>query len=211
MFVGRDDELMKMEKLLSPTSSVRNVVVLSGLGGVGKTQLSIHYAKRYHHLYSSIIWLNAKDESTLKAGLLDLASRIMHAVKLADEEQAVHYVRQWLSESENKKWLIIYDNFDDPNLPGIQNPAGYDIQLFFPYREHGSILITTRSSWITYGKKLPLKKLGNIHETLAILSKRSGRKTEGGKQIYLTDCLYLWLTMYSADLRCRRIQLRRAT
>lgn len=179
---------------------------MSGLGGIGKTQLSIHYAKHYHQLYSSIIWLNAKDESTLKAGLLGLASRIMNdtrpeiAVKLADEEQAVQYVRQWLSESENQNWLIIYDNFDDPDLPGILNPAGYDIQLFFPYREHGSILITTRSSGITFGKALRLKKLESIEQSLAILSSRSGRKTEGGEQMCLPDShIYHRLFISMAD------------
>jgi NB-ARC domain len=193
MFVGRDAQVTQMEEWLSPTSSVQNVVVISGLGGIGKTQLCIHYAKRYHHLYSSIIWLNAKDESTLKAGLVSLASRIMNVVKLADEEQAVHYVRRWLSESENKKWLIIYDNFEDPYLPEIPNPAGYDIQLFFPYREHGSILITTRSSQIKFGnlKVLPLEKLKDPHQRLAILSKRSGRKTEGGEQILMSYRLFI--------------------
>jgi hypothetical protein len=182
-----------MKEWLSPTSSIRNVVVMSGLGGMGKSQLSIHYAKRCHLLYSSIIWVDAKDEPTLKAGLLGLASRLMNdtrpeiPVEPADEEQAVQYVRQWLSESDNRKWLIIYDNYDDPDLPGIPNPAGYDIQRFFPYREHGSILITTRSPGITFGKALPLPKLRDIHQSLAILSNRSGRKTEGGEQIYLTD------------------------
>jgi len=38
-----------------------------GLGGMGKTQLSIYFAGRFADTYS-LFWLNAKDESTPKPG-----------------------------------------------------------------------------------------------------------------------------------------------
>ena len=52
------------------------MVAVSGLGGIGKTRLCVQYAKRFHNVYSSVFWLNAKDKSTLKAGLVALAARI---------------------------------------------------------------------------------------------------------------------------------------
>ena len=43
-FVARDKELSKMHELLQDHSS-RSYVVLHGLGGIGKTQLAITYAR----------------------------------------------------------------------------------------------------------------------------------------------------------------------
>jgi hypothetical protein len=39
------------------------------LGGIGKTQLSIQFAKWFGETYSTVFWLNANDENTLKAEL----------------------------------------------------------------------------------------------------------------------------------------------
>ncbi|RDW91132.1 hypothetical protein BP5796_02297 [Coleophoma crateriformis] len=157
IFVGREQELDQLQEWLAPTPSRQNRVVVSGLGGMGKTQLSIHFAKQHHDQYSSIIWLNAKDENTIRAGLVALASRILGGterdvlVKHLDEDQAVRFSRQWLSESDNKEWLVIFDNYDDPRIPGIKSSTGYDIRPFFPDRDQGSILITTRSSRLSFG------------------------------------------------------------
>jgi signal recognition particle GTPase len=68
-FVGRDSELEQLRTWLTPRSKRQNVVTLCGLGGMGKTQLSIQFAKRFGETYSSVFWLNAKDENTLKAEL----------------------------------------------------------------------------------------------------------------------------------------------
>jgi AAA+ ATPase superfamily predicted ATPase len=52
-FVAREDELRKVQRALSSDSS-RCTVVLYGLGGIGKTQLAVTYAKRYKDNYSAI-------------------------------------------------------------------------------------------------------------------------------------------------------------
>ena len=44
-FVGRDDELSRLEEILSPGED-RGVVVVSGTAGVGKTALAVHWARR---------------------------------------------------------------------------------------------------------------------------------------------------------------------
>jgi hypothetical protein len=63
--VAREDELSKIHMTLKGDGS-RRAVILHGLGGIGKTQLSIAYAKRHKDNYSVIFWLNIKDEDSLK-------------------------------------------------------------------------------------------------------------------------------------------------
>ena len=100
-----------------------------------------------------------------------------------NEEQAVQLVRQWLSQAENKTWLLMFDNYDDPRLPSIRSSTGYDIRTFFPYSTQGSILITTRSSSITFAKPVRLNKFDDLNQSLAVLTRRSGRQAHEGKSI----------------------------
>jgi hypothetical protein len=64
-FVVREEELLQMHRTLSSDGS-RRTIILYGLGGIGKTQLSVVYAKRYKDSYSALFWLNIKDEDSLK-------------------------------------------------------------------------------------------------------------------------------------------------
>ena len=97
------------------------------------------------------------------------------------EKLKIDKVRRWLSEPGNDQWLLIFDNYDDPHLPGIRSPTGYDIRSFFPTRSQGSIIITSRSTKLTFSKQLKLQKLENVHTSVAILSQRSGRDLSHGE------------------------------
>jgi hypothetical protein len=186
-FVGREAELEQLRIWLAPRPKRQNVVALCGLGGVGKTQLSIHFARRFIDTYSSTFWLNAQDESTLKAGLVELAAQVLEDPSVNnsyEEEQMVHRVRQWFSRPDNDGWLVIFDNYDNPRVPGTTSTASYDIRDYFPLRVQGSILITTRSLKLGFTKQLAVKKLDDINESLRILATRSGREIIGGEKSY---------------------------
>jgi hypothetical protein len=196
-FIGREAEISQLGEWLSHTPGKQKIVVLWGLGGMGKTQLSVHFAIRYQQEYSSIIWLNAQSETTLKAGLGSLATRISDDVDQEivadprkDEDQAVQYARKWLSKTENQNWLLIFDNYDDPRLPGVESSTGYDIRNFFPHVVQGSVLITTRSNRVALGKLIRLSKLSSLQQSLEILSKRSGRDLEGGNQTLIASKVF---------------------
>lgn len=187
-FIGRDEELEQLQTWLTPCPGRQNVVALYGMGGVGKTQLGIHMIRRSGSRYSMVYWLNAKDENTLKAGLGVLATEVTEIsafstlIDAHKEERLVQQARQWLSQQGNDKWLIVYDNYDDPRLPGMDSETGYDIRAYFPSRLQGSILITTRSPRLTFAKQLPVTKLRDIGQSLAILATRSGRDVDGGRR-----------------------------
>jgi ATP/maltotriose-dependent transcriptional regulator MalT len=81
-FVAREEELTEMHKTLSSDGS-RRTITLNGLGGIGKTQLTIAYAKRHKESYSAIFWLNIKDEDSLKQSFAKVAKQILREYPLA--------------------------------------------------------------------------------------------------------------------------------
>ena len=188
-FIGRTAELQQLRDILFPTQHPHRqcIISISGMGGVGKTQLSLAHVRDCANDYSSVFWLNARDETSLRQSMADLNAVIIHspvvsnAQSVDDEKVKIELVRQWLSEPGNDRWLLIFDNYDDPHLSGIRSPTGYDIRSFFPPRSHGSIIITSRSPRLTFGKHVRLQKLEDFKTGVATLSQRSGRDLSGGE------------------------------
>lgn len=203
-FVARKEELDQIHEELSQGPGRRTVVV-HGLGGMGKTQLAAAYAKRHRDDHSAVFWLNGRDETTLKQGFAKVAERILlyrpsvayinNAVHSRDLDEAVQAVKRWLDEPKNDRWLIVYDNYDHPDLAGggssqpnrqmaESNTADgdmnvsslYDIRPFLPDAHQGAILITTRSSTVKIGHCIALEKLRDIEDSLEILAHMSNRQ-----------------------------------
>lgn len=188
-FVGREEELLQIQEAFHGEGSQRKVVILHGLGGIGKTQLAVAFMKKQRDNYSAIFWLNGKNEDTLKQSFAGVAQRLYNEypsltqLKTAVEEnntsQIVAAIRQWLSIGKNTRWMLVFDNIDNPKLPGIEDLQGYDIRSYFPESHHGSILITTRSFRLKIGKVVSVRKFLDIQESLEILTSTSGRILSG--------------------------------
>jgi hypothetical protein len=184
-FVARQEELAGIHSTLSGDGS-RRTVVLHGLGGIGKTQLAVAYAKCHRADYSAIFWLNSKDEDSLKQSFASIARRILqeHAspsrLSAVDEkgdlDEVVVAVKRWLSLPKNTQWLIVYDNYDNPKLPGNADRTAVDIRRFLPEAHQGSVIITTRSSQVKIGHRIRVGKLEDVQDSLEILSHASGRE-----------------------------------
>ena len=184
-FVAREDELAEMHGTLCGKGS-RRTVVLHGLGGIGKTQLTIAYAKRHRDSYSAVFWLNIKDEDSLRQSFAKTAKQILREHPSASQlssvdvkenfDEVVDAVKAWLSLPNNTRWLMIYDNYDNPKLAGNSDPAAVDIRKFLPDSYQGSVIITTRSSEVKIGHRIRITKLEDVHDSVKILSTASGRE-----------------------------------
>ncbi|KAH9239089.1 hypothetical protein K456DRAFT_1860934 [Colletotrichum gloeosporioides 23] len=174
-FVARQAELGRLHEALKWTGNRRTVVV-HGLGGMGKTQTTIAYAKQHRHDYSAVIWFDASNETALRQSYQRAAQRIasgnasvvyvQNAVNSRDLDETVTAVKRWLEDPKNNRWFLVYDNYDDVEFrtqdsskqttrcvvtDTESNVRGtvskaYDIRPYFPETEHGAISITTRSS-----------------------------------------------------------------
>ncbi|KAF2198403.1 hypothetical protein GQ43DRAFT_163670 [Delitschia confertaspora ATCC 74209] len=184
-FVARQEELRTMHNILSSNTG-RHAITLYGLGGIGKTQLAIAYAKAYRRNYSAIFWLNIKDEASVKQSYSRIARRILQEHPLAGQlgtitdnsplDEVVAAVKRWLEHAKNIQWLMVFDNYDSPKVPGNADASAVDITQFLPRVYHGSIIATTRSSKVNVGRRLRVGKLENINDSLRILSDTSHRE-----------------------------------
>jgi hypothetical protein len=84
-------------------------------------------------------------------------------------------VKEWLSLPNNTRWLMIYDNYDNPKLPGNTDLAAVDIRKFLPESYQGSVIITTRSSEVKIGHRIRIRKLEDVRDSVQLLSNASGR------------------------------------
>jgi hypothetical protein len=199
-FVAREDELAETHRMLSGDGS-RRIVVLHGLGGIGKTQLAIAYAKQHKDRYSAIFWLNIKDEDSLKQSFTKLAKQILRehpsanrlrsVVAKEDLNEVIDAVKAWLSLPNNTRWLMICDNYDNPKLPSNTDPAAVDIRKFLPESYQGSVIITTRSSQVKIGHPIRIRKLENVRDSLEILSNVSRREGLINSEKLLDSCVHL--------------------
>jgi AAA+ ATPase superfamily predicted ATPase len=193
--VAREDELRDIHEALRGDGS-RRTVVLHGLGGIGKTQLAIAYAKEHKENYSAIFWLNIKDEDSLKQSFANVAKRILRAypsarwlgtVDMKNLDDVIDAVKAWLGLPYNTRWLVIYDNYDNPRLVSNKDPAAVDITKFLPEVHQGSVLVTTRSSEVEIGHLIQVTKLGDVRDSLKILSNASRREGVMDGKLYSTQ------------------------
>ena len=191
-FVGRASSLASIESvLLLFTAAERKVVVLHGLGGIGKSQLAIEFAKKHRDDYSAILWLNGKTEDTLKQSFATNARRLpkehlnQELLNESQNEEVLNAIlremKTWLGLRGNDKWLLIYDNVDNPKIPDNKRQHAYDVRSYFPEAHQGSILVTTRWKTLRIGRPIEVTKLSEDEESVSLLVQTSGRSIEEGK------------------------------
>jgi hypothetical protein len=179
-FLGRQGELDELWQYLRPTDSrSRKVAILHGLGGMGKTQLAVRFARDHKHDFTAIFWLSGKDRGTLLQSLSSILPRLpeqSHANEAMNDEEVEQRARdvlKWLAIKGNSRWLIIFDNIDQ--YYPFNGPMGdaYDIAEFFPGADQGSILITSRLQGLTeLGKSFPIHRL-DLKDAIQLLLKSS--------------------------------------
>lgn len=161
-----------MRDILRPgeASTQQRRLVLGGMGGIGKTQLAIAYARLHQQEYTTVLWLNATSEATLKASFRSMMQGMMKAVQLEKlgDEQVLTRTQEWLGDTRNTGWLLIFDNYDEPDE--------FVIDSYCPYPGHGSIIITTRLPDLVNGQQVRVPPLHEIDDSLDILQARARRK-----------------------------------
>jgi tetratricopeptide (TPR) repeat protein len=136
-FTGREDLLSRLHAQLhiGQTAALSQPQAISGLGGIGKTQLAVEYAYRFHQEYQAVLWVHAENIGTLNSSYTEIAALLGLSVESAqDQTSVIRAVRTWLQTHQG--WLLILDNADEMNI----------LPPFLPPRLGGHLILTTRSA-----------------------------------------------------------------
>lgn len=129
------EECFQQQDLLS-------TVVLTGMGGCGKSQLALAYCQAAEESgkYGMIFWIDATSPLSASQSFTSIADTMKCKVDTTNLAVNVHSVLSRLSKRTIKPWLLVYDNFDDPF-------AFPNIHEYLPRQTHrGSVIITSRNA-----------------------------------------------------------------
>ena len=199
-FTGRNGELAEIHEVLhGPDAPLldQRIVVLHGLGGIGKTQLAIQYAYIHQKDYTSVWWVNASTTQTLSQGFMGIAQQLLtyHARKAAaglkrdgaqiaaelglpsdvvDQNGKLTTSRDITDIVVNA--IIEWFAADDNNqwlliIDNYDDLRNVNIFEFLPQSSPGSVLITSRSrDTCRVGKAIEIQEVTE-DEALEILRK----------------------------------------
>ena len=163
-FTGRDDYLSNLRRALTSGQTAALTQTLSGLGGVGKTQLAVEYANRYATEYDVVWWMVAEERAALAAEYARLASKLGLAEKDAQEQAVtIEAVRNWLGHHQN--WLLVFDNAREPA----------DLLDYLPPGNNGHVIVTSRNrNWAGMAQTLTVEVMPR-DEAVKFLLTRTGQ------------------------------------
>jgi tetratricopeptide (TPR) repeat protein len=133
-FTGRVDLLAELDATPA-TDGTAVVHAVTGMGGVGKTSTAIEYAHRHADEFDVAWWVPAEDPAAVPERLAELARALDLATPT--DPPAVGVARLLGDLAVRQRWLVVFDNAEDPRALAPVLPHG-----------PGRVLITSRNpSW----------------------------------------------------------------
>jgi len=212
LFCGRNDIIETIHSTLTECSKsegearslTRQVVILHGLGGIGKSSIALEYAFMYISSYSTVLWADATSETSLSRSARGMIEHIVAAYarggilfeeiasfmglrglldcngNLSSEEshepRMAGVVNNWLAAQHNERWLLIVDNYDDTEV---------DIFRIIPTCDSGHIITTSRrSSLQALGRTISVDEIDEQSGILLFLKNANKEQGHGQGKFY---------------------------
>ncbi|OKJ16640.1 ATP/GTP-binding protein [Streptomyces sp. CB00316] len=175
-FTGRSLVLERMRDQLGGGMAVvlPQPQTLYGLGGVGKTQVALEYVHRFMADYDLVWWISSEQGDDVVASLAELAVRLGAQGgenMAAASQEAVDLLRRGVP---SERWLLVFDNADDPET----------LRRYFPQGGSGHILVTSRNqSWSQHGDALPVDVFLREESIEHLQRRASGLTDEDADQV----------------------------
>jgi hypothetical protein len=132
-FTGRTELLAELEATLR-SGEPTVVQAVTGIGGIGKTTAAIEYAHRHYDQFDIAWWVPAEDPALIAERLAELALALALDLTTATTPAGVGAARLLGELARRDRWLLVFDNAEDPRgLHGVL-PEG-----------PGQVLITSRN------------------------------------------------------------------
>ncbi|TKH10136.1 hypothetical protein FC678_15375, partial [Peribacillus simplex] len=128
LFIGRDTIISTLkEGFFSKTAGSEKT--LSGMGGVGKTQIAVEFALQFQENYDVVWWIRAENETLILNDLKELCKELGLPIKDEDNKLiVVNVMKNWMQR--NQRWLLIFDNANKPDF----------VYEYLPVNHQGNVL-----------------------------------------------------------------------
>lgn len=141
-FSSRENILESIHMNFGTNENRQIIQILSGIGGVGKTQIAIEYAYSFLDCYPLIWWIKSETKQGIIDSFMELGRNFGISDSGLNEDEKIAIIIEKLNCL--KKYLLIFDNANCFN----------EIEKYIPKCNIGSILITSRdNNW---------KMIGNV-------------------------------------------------
>ncbi|OBT84128.1 hypothetical protein VE02_07747 [Pseudogymnoascus sp. 03VT05] len=171
-FTGREQHLQQLQSVFPIEGQAANnpprrqrssknlrSAILMGLGGCGKTEIALKYARRHRNDYTAVIWVDGTSPKTLASSFNRISSIFPRALKSELQQRSNYHfsprnsttdlpatlyggklfdITNWLRDSQGYFWLAIIDNMDDPDMIDV-------VEQLIANWYHGHVIITSRN------------------------------------------------------------------
>ncbi|KIM20619.1 hypothetical protein M408DRAFT_81743, partial [Serendipita vermifera MAFF 305830] len=109
------------------------MVVVTGLGGCGKTQLVRRFVEEFGNRFTSAFFVDGTSKDTIRNGI----TRYVRSLGSAHSQKSFNESMKFLSEDATCQQLMVIDNLDDDSI---------ELASFLPRWTDGVVMITSRSA-----------------------------------------------------------------
>ncbi|KAL4911981.1 hypothetical protein BDW62DRAFT_215383 [Aspergillus aurantiobrunneus] len=144
-FVGRHDEIQKLEDLISLPDGAKKLAI-TGLGG-GEPECSI-------------FWIPCTSSEAVEQACMAIAQIV--GLQDVNSAEVKEHIKTYFSQND-QKWLLIFDNADDMDVWTDGSNNNLPLKDFLPVNNQGHVIFTTRnqelavdlaSSYVTHVREL---------------------------------------------------------
>jgi Flp pilus assembly protein TadD len=152
------------------------------MGGCGKSQLALEYCRQGQNekWFSAILWLDANSPMSIAQSFTNIANKLSKPnFDIADDKGNIRFVLDTI-EAWKFRWLLVFDNFDDPSSFSNTN-----IKEYFPRGRYGSILFTSRhteAKSLGQGFYIEVTTMSNEEALQLLLERSQAEKTSTNLQ-----------------------------
>jgi tetratricopeptide (TPR) repeat protein len=154
-FTGREGVLTELQEALA----AHGRAVLSGMGGIGKTQTAVEYAYRHMDEYVCTLWATADSREALLSSYVAIADLLnLPEAGTKIQTDALGALKRWFSSQ--KGWLLILDNAGDFDT----------VRGFLPSGKNGHVILTAPARAIgPVARRVKMQKMETEEGALFLL------------------------------------------